>query len=246
MDGIITQATMWRLSSSCNGFPVTDQQIGNGQTPVGKGCNGCNGFNEVTEIEETTPLAFTSYGSESEKPPQTRSSSYCKGSAHYGPVTPCQDPLRPADSSVNVLAPGSPIKETSPALQGHDKIFWQLVEEHPDLIPFQIANKFCAATGVVISNNTAKQFVSRYRTKHLQESELPSMPLMNIDIATTYSWVSAASDGLHDVGITPNENYIYEVLCSWKKAPSISLQQIKDLIQSNPDVLKNTLDIKYW
>lgn len=187
MDGIITQATMWRLSSSCNGFPATDQQIGNGQTPVGKGCNGCNGFNEVTEIEETTPLAFTSYGSESEKPPQTRSSSYCKGSAHYGPVTPCQDPLRPANSSDS--------------------------------------DRF------------------NQDQKHLKN--LPSMPSMNVEAATTYSWISAASDGLHDASKVPNENNIFEVLCSWKKAPSIPLQQIKDIIQTHPEVLRNTLDIKY-
>ena len=134
----------------------------------------------------------------------------------------------------------------SEALQGHEETFWRLVKEHPDVIPFQIANKFYVETGVVISNSTAKQLASRYRAKHLQKPELPSMPLMNFGIATTYSWVSAASDGLHDVGITPNENYIYEVLCSWKKAPFISLQQIKDLIQSNPEVLRNTLDFKGW
>ncbi len=74
---------------------------------------------------------------------------------------------------------------------------------------------------------------------------LPSMPLMNVDVATTYSWVSAASDGLHDEGTVPNENNIFEVLCSWKKAPPISLQQIKDIIQTRPEVLRNTLDIKY-
>lgn len=78
-----------------------------------------------------------------------------------------------------------------------------------------------------------------------QLQALPSIPLMNVEAATTYSWISAASDALHDAGKVPNENYIFEVLCSWKKAPSISLQQIKDIIQSNPDVLKNTLDIKY-
>ena len=81
--------------------------------------------------------------------------------------------------------------------------------------------------------------------KHLQEPELPSMPSMNVEAATTCSWISAASDGLHDASKVPNENNIFEVLCSWKKAPSISLQQIKDIIQSNPEVLRNTLDIKY-
>ena len=78
-----------------------------------------------------------------------------------------------------------------------------------------------------------------------QLQALPSIPLMNVEAATTYTWISAASDGLHDAGIAPNDTNIFEVLCSWKKAPSIPLQQIKYIIQSNPDVLKNTRDIKY-
>jgi len=78
-----------------------------------------------------------------------------------------------------------------------------------------------------------------------QLQALPSIPLMNVEAATTYSWISAASDSLHDVGIVPNDTNIFEVLRSWKKAPSISLQQIKDIIQNHPEVLRNTLDIKY-
>ena len=55
---------------------------------------------------------------------------------------------------------------TLQVLQGHEETFWRLVKEHPDLVPFQIANKFYVVAGVAISNDIAKQFVSKYRTKH--------------------------------------------------------------------------------
>lgn len=51
-------------------------------------------------------------------------------------------------------------------------------------------------------------------------------PLVNAQIATVHTWVSAAIDGLNDNGITPTADLAYAVINSWSRAPAISRNQV--------------------
>ena len=165
LPGIVTQAAMWKLEPSRDSQAVTDQSDRDDHIPVSDQCDGCDGLNEIDRYIKDRESSSAFYTRESEKNGQTLHSSHRKGSTCHAPVTPCQAPSRPANTSADALDPVGPITKTSQALQGHDETFWQLVGEHPDLLPSQIANKFNAATNVVVSNNIANQLVSKSRIK---------------------------------------------------------------------------------
>jgi predicted P-loop ATPase len=60
-------------------------------------------------------------------------------------------------------------------------------------------------------------------------------PLVNAQVATVSTWVSAAVDGLNDQGITPDAGNVYGVIKSWRRAPAISRSQVKTaLAQTGP------------
>ena len=66
---------------------------------------------------------------------------------------------------------------------------------------------------------------------------LPPEPLVDTNVSTTWTWVSAAADGLGDVGQPVDEENVYATLKSWARAPDISRSQITDALGrwSNPN-----------
>jgi hypothetical protein len=69
-------------------------------------------------------------------------------------------------------------------------------------------------------------------------------PLVNAQVATVSTWVSAAVDGLNDQGITPDAATVYGVIKSWRRAPAISRSQVKTaLAQANPAPL--TIELEF-
>lgn len=67
-------------------------------------------------------------------------------------------------------------------------------------------------------------------------------PLVNEQIATVHTWVSAAVDAIRDASQTPTPERTYDVLNSWARAPAISRPQVEAAFKRLDDTPQPTFD----